>query len=267
LTTEDPAEGGEVRQVAFITGGSRGIGKAIAVRLAKDGFAVAVNARGAADVEAVVGEVRDHGGRALAVAGDVTDRDFVFNAIGRTVDEFGHLEVMVANAGIVRVRSFLDLTKEDLGEVMDLNLYGAIYCMQAAAQVMIAQGHGGKIVLANSVSGHLGVEYLTSYTASKFGLIGVAQCAAKELARFGITVNSYCPGIVPTDMWDRLDRDLGAVLGNAAGDTIKERGGAIALGRLESPEDVAGLVSYLVSSDANYMTGQSIVIDGGLIFR
>ena len=160
----------------------------------------------------------------------------------------------------------LEIDNASLNEIFGVNLYGAIYCIQAAASVMASQG-GGKVILGSSVSAYVGDRYLTGYCATKFALLGVAQCAAKELAPLGITVNSYCPGIVPTDMWTELDHKLGSLLGNADGETLRERAKAITLGRLQTPDDVAGAVSYLASQDSNYMTGQALMIDGGLVFR
>lgn len=250
---------------AVVTGAGRGIGRAIALRLARDGHAVAVNDVNADSAEAVAAEVAAAGGRSVAVPCDVTDRDAVCGMVDRAVAELGSVEVMVANAGIAQVKTILELTPDDLERVFAVNVYGVVWSLQAAAEQMKRKGGGGKIINAASIAGHSGFDYLGHYSATKFAVRALTQAAAKELAKDGITVNSYCPGIVGTDMWDLIDEKLGAYNGNAKGETLKQYSQLIALGRVQTPEDVAGFVSYLAGPDSDYMTGQSVMIDGGIV--
>jgi meso-butanediol dehydrogenase / (S,S)-butanediol dehydrogenase / diacetyl reductase len=248
-----------------VTGAGRGIGQGIALRLARDGHAIAVNDVNKAGAEAVAAEITEAGGRAIAVPADVTDRDAVFAMVDRVAAELGSVDVMVANAGIAQVKTLLEVTPEDLATIFGVNVFGVVYCLQAAAEKMIEQGGGGKIINAASIAAHSGFDYLGHYCATKFAVRALTQSAAKELARHGITVNAYCPGIVGTDMWDLIDEKLGAYLGTAKGEAIAQYSQLIALGRVQTPDDVAGFVSYLAGPDSDYMTGQSVMIDGGIV--
>lgn len=250
---------------SVVTGAGRGIGRSIALRLARDGHAVAVNDVDKASAESVVEEITSAGGRAVAVPADVTDRAAVFDLVDRSVDQLGELAVMVANAGIAQVKTVLEVTPEDLRKIFDVNVFGVVYCLQAAAERFIAQDSGGKIINAASIAGHIGFDYLGHYSATKFGVRGLTQAAAKELAKHGITVNAYCPGIVGTDMWDLIDAQLGGYLDTGKGEALARYAQLIPLGRVQTPEDVANFVSYLAGPDSDYMTGQSIMIDGGIV--
>jgi meso-butanediol dehydrogenase / (S,S)-butanediol dehydrogenase / diacetyl reductase len=250
---------------ALVTGAGRSIGRAIALRLARDGHAVAVNDVNKAGAESVAAEITGAGGRAIAVPGDVTDRDAVFAIVDRTATELGSLDVMVANAGIAQVKTLLEVTPEDLETIFRVNVFGVVYCMQAAAERFVAQGTKGKIISAASIAGHAGFAYLGHYSATKFAVRALTQAAAKELADKGITVNAYCPGIVGTDMWDLIDEKLGPYLGTGKGEALERYASTIPLGRVQTPDDVAAFVSYLASPDSDYMTGQSVMIDGGIV--
>jgi meso-butanediol dehydrogenase/(S,S)-butanediol dehydrogenase/diacetyl reductase len=250
---------------AIVTGAGRGIGRAIALRLAKDGHAVAVNDIDKSTAESVAAEITAAGGRAIAVPADVADRNAVFAMVDRTARELDGVDVMVANAGIAQVRPILELTSDDLQTIFSVNVFGVVYCMQAAAERMIVQGRGGKIINAASIAAHSGFDLLGHYSATKFAVRALTQAGAKELAEHGITVNAYCPGIVGTDMWDLIDEKLGPYLGLAKGEALAKYSQLIALGRVQTPEDVAGFVSYLAGPDSDYMTGQSVMIDGGIV--
>jgi meso-butanediol dehydrogenase / (S,S)-butanediol dehydrogenase / diacetyl reductase len=250
---------------AVVTGAGRGIGRAIALRLARDGHAVAVNDVDKATAEAVTAEIEGAGGRAVAVPCDVTDRDAVFAMVEQAAAELGSVDVMVANAGIAQVKTLLELTPADLQRMFEVNVFGVVYCIQAAAEAMIRQGAGGKIISAASIAGHSGFDRLGHYSATKFGVRALTQAAAKELAQHKITVNAYCPGIVDTDMWVLIDEKLGNYLGLEKGQAMKQYSQLITLGRVQTPDDVAGLVSYLAGPDSDYMTGQAVVIDGGIV--
>ena len=250
---------------ALVTGAGRSIGRAIALRLARDGHAVAVNDVNKAGAESVAAEIDAAGGRAIAVPGDVTDRAAVFAMVDRTAAELGSLDVMVANAGIAQVKTLLEVTPEDLETIFRVNVFGVVYCMQAAAERFVAQGTKGKIINAASIAAHAGFAYLGHYSATKFAVRALTQAAAKELADKGITVNAYCPGIVGTDMWDLIDEKLGPYLGTGKGEALEQYASTIPLGRVQTPDDVAAFVSYLAGPDSDYMTGQSVMIDGGIV--
>jgi meso-butanediol dehydrogenase/(S,S)-butanediol dehydrogenase/diacetyl reductase len=254
------------RRVALVTGASRGIGAAVALRLARDGFDVAVSALHPEPLAAVVDDIHRLGRKAVAVPADVADRDAVFAATHDAVAALGGLDVLVTNAGIVQIQDIVDIRPEDLQRIIEINLYGTYWCVQAAAEVMIP-ARSGKMILASSISGHQGYDHFSAYCATKFAINGLTQAAAREFAPYGITVNAFCPGIVDTDMWAEIDRALAPETGSQPGEALKERARDIALGRVETAEDVAGFVSYLASPDADYMTGQSVVFDGGVVFR
>lgn len=253
-------------KVAIVTGAGRGIGKAIALRLAQDGANVVVNDLNADNVAAVVREIARTGVKSMGIVGDVTKKDDVYRMTDRVVSEFGRLDIMVANAGIVTVNTVLNLSEEEWDQVMAVNARGVFLCNQAAAKQMVKQG-GGKIINCASIAGHQGFPFEAHYCASKFAVIGFSQAFAREVASHGITVNCYCPGVVDTDMWEKIDGALGEINGVEKGESMRKFIDQIPLGRVEKPEDVAGLVSYLASPGADYMTGQAINICGGLVMR
>ncbi|KAJ4289212.1 hypothetical protein N0V90_011554 [Kalmusia sp. IMI 367209] len=254
---------------AIVTGSARGIGKAIAFRLAQDGYDICVNdiAANQSEAEAVVKEIKDMGRKSIAVTADVSNLQEVQKLIETSVNELGPLRTMVANAGIAQVKALLDLTEYDLKRMFEVNVFGVYNCYSAAAKQMIKQGEGGKILGAASIVAFKPFALLSHYSASKWAVRGMTQAFAMEMAEHKITVNAYAPGIVGTAMWDLIDEELGKKTGTKKGDTIKKyTGELIALGRTSVPEDVSSTVSFLCSKDSDYMTGQTIVIDGGIIF-
>lgn len=252
-------------KTAIITGSAQGIGKAIALQLAKDGFFPVLCDVNEGQLQETKQFFEQEGYRCATYTVDVSKREEVFNMVDDVVKEHGTLDVMVANAGIVQVKPLVEITEDDLQKMFSVNVYGTLYCIQAAAKHMIKQKRG-KIINASSTSGKRAVEFLGHYAATKFAVIGLTQAAAKELAHHGITVNAYCPGIVGTSMWEEIDRQMAEYLNVPVGETLQQKISSIPLGRVEHPEDVAGLVSYLASDKADYMTGQAVVIDGGNVF-
>lgn len=255
-------------RVALVTGAAQGIGRSIALRLAADGLNVAVNdvENNLDGLEMLAREIRDGGRRASTFVADISDSDEVETMVRSVAGELGRLDVMVANAGINQVKPLLDITSEDFDQIMAVNARGVFLCYQAAARQMISQSSGGKIIGAASIAAYKSSPLLGAYSTSKWAVRGLTQVAAQEWAQYGITVNAYCPGIVGTAMWERLDEELGKHFGLEKGEAFKQYSERISLGRVEEPEDVASLVSYLASKDSDYMTGQSIIIDGGVVF-
>jgi meso-butanediol dehydrogenase/(S,S)-butanediol dehydrogenase/diacetyl reductase len=260
-----------------VTGAGRGIGRSIALRLASAGAHLAVIDRDASRAEAVRAEVAGLGHPALAVAGDVTRAADCAEMVRRTADGLGRLDVMVCNAGIVQVKPFLDITEEDWDATFAVNVKGTFLTMQAAAALMRAQDPldsaeatrpRGKIITMSSIAGRYGAGPMAPltphYRASKASVISLTQTAAYALAP-DITVNAICPGLVGTDMWRQIDQEWAAAEGWAEGEAWQRRTAAVPMGRPQTPDDVAGLALYLCSPDSDYMTGQAVNIDGGLI--
>jgi meso-butanediol dehydrogenase / (S,S)-butanediol dehydrogenase / diacetyl reductase len=252
---------------ALVTGAARGIGRAIAERLAADGLGVSVADLSSSQdqVEAVVASL---GGAevALGLIVDVTDAESVDQTVADHVQHFGGLDVMVANAGIAVTAPLLETTAEQWQLIMDVNLQGVFHCYQSAARQMIAQGRGGRLIGAASVAAHRGGKWQAAYSASKFAVRGLSQSVAQELAPHQITVNVYSPGVVHTPMWEGIDAEMTRRRGTELGSEMAGMVAGIPMGRLETPADVAGVVSFLASPDADYITGQSIVVDGGMWF-
>jgi meso-butanediol dehydrogenase/(S,S)-butanediol dehydrogenase/diacetyl reductase len=257
----------EPRRSALVTGAAGGIGRAIAERLASDGLGVSVADLPSSkdEVEAIVSGV-GRNGVALGLPVDVTDAESVEQAVVAHVDHFGGLDVMVANAGIAVTAPLLETTGDQWQLIIDVNLKGVFHCYQSAARQMITQGRGGRLIAAASVAAHRGGKWQGAYSASKFGVRGLSQSVAQELASYQITVNVYSPGVVHTPMWEGIDAEMSRRLGTELGSEMAGMVAGIPLGRLETPHDVAGVVSFLASPDAGYITGQSIVVDGGMWF-
>lgn len=241
------------KKVAFVTGGSRGIGAAIVKRLAKDGFHVVAVARSADKLNEVVGAVKDAGGSAEAVTCDIADPAALAAAIEKVADTHGRLDCLVNNAGITKDGLILRMEDADFDSVIDTNLKSAFVAIRTAARPMM-RAKGARIVNISSVSGVAGNAGQANYAASKAGLIGLSKSVAKELAGKQITCNVVAPGFITTDMTD--------VLNDTIKDRVKE---VIPLKRFGLPEEIAGVVSFLASADSSYVTGQVICVDGGMV--
>jgi meso-butanediol dehydrogenase/(S,S)-butanediol dehydrogenase/diacetyl reductase len=254
-------------KVALVTGAAQGIGRGIALRLAKDGADIALVDLQKDKLAAVAKEIQSLGRKATTFSADVSDREQVRAAVDHAESALGGFDIMVNNAGIAQVKPLADVTPEDLERIFKINVNGVLWGIQAAAAKFLARKHKGKIISASSIAGHDGFAMIGIYSATKFAVRGLTQAAAREYASAGITVNAYCPGVVDTDMWDGIDKGFQKVTGAAPRETFNTYCAGIALGRPETPEDVAGLVSFLAGPDSDYMTGQAVLIDGGMVYR
>ena len=249
------------KKIAVVTGAGSGIGRAIATELAARDHTVVVTDLDPAAAEATAKEL---GGDASALALDVTDAAQAKSVAEAVAQRHGVIDVWVSNAGISKMQRFLDVTPEDLRRTLAVNLEGIFLCGQAAAAVMIGGGGAGVIVNVASMAGKQGrVPYLADYVASKFGVVGLTQAMAFELAPHGITVNSVCPGYVATPM---QTRELGweAALRGTTEDKVRQLYiDDTPLGRLETPQDVARAVAFLAGPDARFITGEALAVNGG----
>ncbi|GEL04172.1 3-oxoacyl-[acyl-carrier-protein] reductase [Rummeliibacillus stabekisii] len=241
-------------QVAIVTGASRGIGRSIALYLAKLGAKVVVNYSGSKEkAEAVANEIQENGGTAIAVQANVANSDDVSALMKETIDAFGRIDILVNNAGITRDNLLMRMKEDDWDAVMNTNLKGVFLCTKAVSRQMMKQ-RAGRIVNIASIVGVSGNAGQANYVAAKAGVIGLTKTSAKELAARNIYVNAVAPGFIDTEMTEELPED------------IKEQMlGQIPLAKLGNPEDVAKVVAFLASDDASYMTGQTLHVDGGMV--
>ncbi|MEL5721887.1 acetoin reductase [Lactiplantibacillus pentosus] len=250
--------------LAIITGAGQGIGEGIAYRLAKEGYIIAVADINQQKADKVVSNLTSQGFSSKAYYLDVAHRDEVFNLVSSAVNDFGDLEVFVNNAGVAFIDTFVDSAPEDFERVIDVNLKGTYWGIQAAAKQFLKQGKGGRIVNAASLAGVEASALQSAYSASKFGICGLTQSAAKELAKDHITVNAYNPGIVRTPLRDSIDKKTAEIKNVSIAEQQARCLTEIANGREATPADVADVVAWFVSPGAEYITGQSIMVDGGM---
>ncbi len=299
-------------KVAIVTGAGQGIGKAVALRLAREGTSVIAVDINMETAVATAREIQDLGRPSSAHSMDVACLSKVERFVEYVVGAFGRIDILVNAAGIARTQPFLEMTEEDWDCVMDTNLKGTVFCMQAVGRQMIRQippeviaqsraqlprGEGvpplssrvegvspsnrgqdardtqgqdalatksyGKIVNFSSISGRRGRSVQMAYAASKAAIISVTQSAALAFSPYNINVNAICPGVIPTPMWDQIDRDRSRLMGAQPGDALKSFVEKVPLLRAGTPEDVAGAVAFLCSPDADYITGQTLNVDGG----
>jgi meso-butanediol dehydrogenase/(S,S)-butanediol dehydrogenase/diacetyl reductase len=259
-----------------ITGAAQGIGKSLALNFGQAGARVLLADINPDAAATACEELRAQGCDAHWIRTDVTDAQACEQMVAKAVQMLGRLDVMVCNAGIVQVKPFMDVTAADWDQTLGVNVKGTFLSLQAAARHMTQQerlGPGrprGKIITMASIAGRYGAgpmaPYQAAYRASKAAVISLTQTAAYSLAP-DVTVNAICPGIVDTDMWKRMDRDLARLGQGQEGEVFARRVSAVPLGRAQTPDDVAGLALYLASPAADYMTGQSMNIDGGLLMN
>ncbi|MFM9957488.1 MAG: 3-oxoacyl-[acyl-carrier-protein] reductase [Phycisphaerales bacterium] len=240
------------RRVAFVTGASRGIGRAIALRLAKDGRHVVLSARSEGPLSEVKGQIEAAGGSASVCAVDIADSAALQGAIEKSAAELGRLDILVNNAGITRDGLILRMSDEDFMAVLQTNLVSAFVACRAAARPMM-KNRFGRVVNISSTSGVVGNAGQANYAAAKSGLIGLTKTIARELGGKGVTANVVAPGYVETDMTAGLPQEIK--------DKLTEN---VAVKRLGVPEDIAACVAYVTADDAGYLSGQVIVVDGGM---
>ena len=238
-------------RVAWITGASRGIGRAITLRLSEAGFIIVASAR-SSNADAVVDKINAEGGKAVALSLDVTDAVSIPNIAKEAVEQFGRIDVLVNNAGIVRDQLLMRMKAEDWDAVLATNLTSVYGCCQSVLRTMMKQ-RSGRIINISSVVGQSGNSGQTNYSASKAGLIGFSKSLAREVASRGITVNVVAPGMIDTDMTAGIE--------GRAREVLLER---IPMARLGLPDEVASVVCFLASDDAAYITGQVVAVNGGL---
>ncbi len=262
-------------KTAIITGSGRGIGRAVALRLAEEGANIVAADINGQTAEQTTEEIRALNRLALSCCVNIARITQIEAMVEVAVAEFGKIDILVNAAGIAQTGLFLELTELEWDSVIDTNLKGTTFCIQAVGRQMIshvpeqvqkagrADRSYGKIVNFSSISGRHGRAEQVAYAASKAAIISITQSAALAFAPYNINVNAVCPGVIPTPMWEQIDRDRGRIAGIAPGESMKVFIDRTPLKRNGSVEDVAGAVAFLCSADSDYMTGQTLNVDGG----
>ena len=255
-------------KVGIVTGAGRGIGRAIAQRLAREGVSVVVTDINPQSAETTADEIRSAEGKAIGFKVDVTHQDEVERMVSRTVSEFGALNILVNNAGVGAVAPILETDEKTWEWVMNVNAKGVFLCSKAAAKQMILQGMGGRIITNASGAGKIAPGKGTPlgvYAASKHAVVGLMKQLGLELSSHQILVTSICGGIIDTPMWDQIDREIAKLEGVPLGSVKARAVASIPLGRIQKPEDLANVVAFLASDDASYITADTINAAGGLL--
>ena len=253
-------------QRIVVTGGGRGIGAEMSKAMAAEGGRLVIADLDPGIAKETAAGIAQAGGEAVAVQVDVRDRTSVQAMVAATVEAFGGLDSIFNNAGIAQVRPFLTITEQDWQAVMDVNGLGVLICMQEAAKRMIEQGTGGSIVNTASIAGKQGYEPLAHYSASKFAVVALTQAGARAFAKDKIRVNAICPGVVATDMWKLIDRGFkDSGLTGRDNEAFETFAATALLGRGSRPDDMAGVAMFLASADSEFMTGQTLLVDGGIV--
>src|SRR5262245_2622075 len=253
-------------QAAIVTGAGRGIGRATALELARMGADIVVAELDRTGADGTAALVKDLGRRAVVAHTDVTKRADLTAMAERARSGFGRIDILVNNAGIYRAAASLDVTEDHWDDIMNINARAVFFATQAVLPAMIAQKRGAIVNLA-SMAGKIGSKTNLPYNASKAAVISMTKSFALAHAAEGIRVNCVCPGFVETDMWKAVAEQQGKLLGLSAEDFTRQRASQVPLGRMERPEDVANVIAFLASPRAEYMTGQAISVDGGLVMH
>lgn len=251
-------------KAAIVTGAGQGIGRAIALALAREGADILVGEMNAETGPQTAAEVRALGRKGVATRTDVSRLDHIQAMVDAAAANFGRLDILVNNAGVLKVQDLFALTEADWDRTFAVNVRGLFFCLQAAARRMREQG-GGAIVNISSIAGRAGRPIMVDYAATKAAVISITQSAARALAPHRIRVNAICPGLVDTALWDHIDDVWGVQMqGLPKGEQKRRRVEHVPLGRMEQPEDVAKAVVFLASDEADYVTGQALNVCGGL---
>ncbi|MCS7062044.1 MAG: SDR family NAD(P)-dependent oxidoreductase [Anaerolineae bacterium] len=250
-------------QVAVITGGAQGLGEGFARRFAQEGACVVIIDLQCDKCEQVAARLHDEFCvQTLAIDASVSDRDAIKAAVGHILDEFGRIDIWVNNAGVYRGTAIENLTMEEWAFMLDVNYTGVFVCTQAIAPVMKRQ-RKGRIINMSSIAGRTGFKNSVAYCSTKAAVIGLTRASAMDLAAYNVTVNAVCPGTILTDMVLQVDHDICANEGWPPGTHLKNKAESIPMKRLGTIEEVAGVVAFLASDDAAFVTGQAIEVDGG----
>jgi len=254
----------------IVTGAARGIGRAIGEALLCEGADVCfadIDGDKVAEVAASnIASAEAAGGKVTHASVDVTDRMQVRALIAHAVSVFGKIDVKFNNAGVNRPMNFLDVTEENWNFIMGVNGLGCLIGMQETARQMIAQGTGGKIINTASIASRQGFDNVAPYCASKFAVVSLTQSGARDLAKHNITVTGFAPGVVATEMWEQVDQDLMEIgAAERPGQAMEDFAAGILKGRVAVPRDITGTTTFLASADSDYMTGQVVMIDGGMV--
>jgi meso-butanediol dehydrogenase / (S,S)-butanediol dehydrogenase / diacetyl reductase len=253
-------------KVAIVTGGAQGIGEEIATRLVQEGAKVAIADLNGDKAKTVAAGLNRNSANAIGIAVDVTNRAQVRAAVEETVEAFGRLDIFFNNAGFNKPLPFMDVDENNFNSIMRVNAWGVLVSTQEAARQMLVQSEGGKIINTASIAGRQGYAEFAPYCASKASVISLTQAAAREFAKHKITVNAFAPGVVVTPLWDGLEQDMidkGVI--KRKGEFIESFSSSILLGFPSKPRDIVGIAAFLASADSDYITGQVIMADGGMV--
>lgn len=250
-------------KIAVITGGARGIGRAICERYAAEGALAVVADRLGSEAEGTAATIMASGGNALAVEVDVTEHASINAMVETVVSQTGGIDILVNGAGIFDMEPILEVTSESYDRVFAVNVKGLLFTLQAVARQMVAQGRGGKIINFSSQAGRTGERLVAVYCASKAAVISLTQSAAMGLIQHKINVNAIAPGVIDTPMWDRVDALFAKYQGLPIGQRKREVGEAVPYGRMGQPDDMVGAAVFLASKDSDYILGQTLNVDGG----
>ena len=250
----------------MITGGAQGLGEGIARRAAAEGASIVIADRNGELAKSVAASLKSAGRKAISATVDVAERSQMQAAINATVEAFGKLDVMINNAGFNKPVPFMEVDEANFNSLMRVNTWSVMVGTQEAALQMMAQGSGGKIINTASIAGRQGYAEFAPYCASKASVISLTQAAAREFAKHKITVNAFAPGVVVTPLWDGLEQDMidkGVI--KKKGEFIESFSSSILLGFPSKPAEPAGIATFLASADSDYITGQVIMSDGGMV--